>query len=134
MSTHTSHPAYEVAVREYAALGEGPTWDAAAQQPGAEIARAVVEVPEDIQVGERRELHAWFEPGTLAPGTSFVLTVEDDGNGVDHAGGTTGTGLGTRIINAVARSLGGKVTALDRPSGTAVEISVNGRPATGKST
>uniref|UniRef100_UPI000D19FCBA SMP-30/gluconolactonase/LRE family protein n=1 Tax=Streptomyces caniscabiei TaxID=2746961 RepID=UPI000D19FCBA len=32
MSTHTSHPAYEVAVREYAALGEGPTWDAAAQR------------------------------------------------------------------------------------------------------
>ena len=32
MSAHTSHPSYEVAVREYAALGEGPTWDAAAQR------------------------------------------------------------------------------------------------------
>ncbi|MFJ1666417.1 SMP-30/gluconolactonase/LRE family protein [Streptomyces bottropensis] len=32
MSARTSPPGYEVAVREYAALGEGPTWDADAQR------------------------------------------------------------------------------------------------------
>jgi two-component sensor histidine kinase/CheY-like chemotaxis protein len=58
----------------------------------------------------------------------FVLTVEDDGNGIDRAGEPAGTGLGTRIINAIARSLASKAVVLDRPVGAAVRISVKGRP------
>ncbi len=59
--------------------------------------------------------------------SGFVLTVEDDGNGMDKAGGTGGTGLGTRIISAVSRSLGSKPTVLQRPVGTAVRINVKDR-------
>jgi two-component sensor histidine kinase len=60
-------------------------------------------------------------------GSGFALTVEDDGNGFDRTDGPAGTGLGTRIINAVARSLGSKATVLDRPVGTAVRIRVKDR-------
>ena len=35
-----------------------------------------------------------------------------------------GTGLGTRIVDAIARSLGSKVRVLDRDKGTAIAISV----------
>jgi two-component sensor histidine kinase len=65
-------------------------------------------------------------------GGGFVLTVEDDGHGIDRVGGPVGTGLGTRIINAIARSLGSKAAVLDRPVGTAVRISVKGRSVGGQ--
>ena len=60
-------------------------------------------------------------------GSGFALTVEDDGNGFDRTDGPSGTGLGTRIINAIARSLGTKATVVERPVGTAVRISVKDR-------
>ena len=61
----------------------------------------------------------------------FVLTVEDDGVGIDQVAAPSGTGLGTRIINAVARSLGSKAIVLDRPVGTAVSITVKNRAGKG---
>lgn len=59
---------------------------------------------------------------------AFSVTVEDDGNGIDPGNGPRGTGLGTRIVEAIARSLGAEVDMLDRERGTAVRIAC--RPPT----
>ncbi len=60
----------------------------------------------------------------------FAITVEDDGNGMAVGDGPTGTGLGTRIVDAVARSLGSKAQVLERDKGTAICVSVKqSRPA-----
>jgi two-component sensor histidine kinase len=63
-------------------------------------------------------------------GGGFSITVEDDGDGIDAGRGPVGTGLGTRIVDAIARSLGSKVTTLDRERGTAIGITV--KPTLGR--
>ena len=60
------------------------------------------------------------------PDGGFVLVVEDNGIGIDRVAKPAGTGLGTRIIGAVARSLGSKPVYLEREVGTAVSIQVKG--------
>ncbi|CCD93362.1 exported hypothetical protein [Bradyrhizobium sp. ORS 375] len=50
------------------------------------------------------------------------LSVEDDGVG-RHDGRAKGTGLGTRIVNAMARSIGGEVEYIVRGSGTVARLS-----------
>ena len=57
-------------------------------------------------------------------GDGFTVTVEDDGNGIETGSEPIGTGLGTRIVDAIARSLGSKVKVLERDRGTATRISV----------
>ena len=54
----------------------------------------------------------------------FTVTVEDDGNGIEVGHEPLGTGLGTRIVDAVARSLGSKARVIERDTGTAICISV----------
>jgi two-component sensor histidine kinase len=49
-----------------------------------------------------------------------VLVVEDDG--VGRAATTQGTGLGTRIVNAMATTMGGEVRYLSRSPGTAASF------------
>jgi len=49
------------------------------------------------------------------------LSVEDDGVG-RAAGQPKGTGLGTRIVNAMARSIGGDVEYVAAESGTVARL------------
>ena len=61
-------------------------------------------------------------------GRGFAVTVEDDGIGIDKGREPLGTGLGTRIVDAIARSLGTKIRVLDRATGTALRVSVKRAP------
>ncbi|QFY58999.1 response regulator [Rhizobium grahamii] len=53
-----------------------------------------------------------------------TLSVEDDGIGYDSTNGPKGTGLGTRLINAMSITLGATVTygRDDKPTGTYVAV------------
>jgi two-component sensor histidine kinase len=64
-------------------------------------------------------------------GGGFMLTVEDDGQGMDSGGEPIGTGLGTRIVDAIARSLHTKLEVVGRDSGTALRLKVPGPPRAG---
>jgi two-component sensor histidine kinase len=66
----------------------------------------------DIRVGMQRLADDQFE-----------VVVEDDGIGRGSAR-PRGTGLGTRIVKAMASNLGGEVQYLDRERGTAARISL----------
>ncbi len=58
------------------------------------------------------------------PAGGFAVTVEDNGSGFDTEDAPVGTGLGTRIVDAIARSLGTKVQVMDKAGGTALRLSV----------
>lgn len=55
----------------------------------------------------------------------FALVVEDDGGGIDSEVEPSGTGMGTRIVDAIARSLRSKVIPLQRDRGTALQLTVS---------
>ena len=59
------------------------------------------------------------------PAGGFAVTVEDDGSGFDVGDAPVGTGLGSRIVDAIARSLGTKVQSMSTAGGTALRLSVN---------
>jgi two-component sensor histidine kinase len=52
------------------------------------------------------------------------LTVEDDGVGWNGTGKAQGTGLGTRIVQAMAHTMGGSITYGDGRSGTRTSVEV----------
>lgn len=54
-----------------------------------------------------------------------VLAVEDDGVGLKKGDQPKGTGLGTRIVKAMAASLGTKIDYTARDKGTRAEMAVN---------
>jgi two-component sensor histidine kinase len=54
-----------------------------------------------------------------------VLSVEDDGIGWQQSGSPKGTGLGTRIIKAMAASLGTGIDYINRDVGTRAELIVD---------
>lgn len=56
------------------------------------------------------------------PGGRGVLTVEDDGVGRSKDGPVQGTGLGTRIVKAMAKSMGGEVEYMGREPGTTARL------------
>lgn len=58
------------------------------------------------------------------PAGGFAVTVDDNGSGFDTKDAPVGTGLGTRIVDAIARSLGTKVQVMDKAGGTALRLSV----------
>jgi len=55
-------------------------------------------------------------------GERIELAVEDDGVGRNGMGRAKGTGLGTRIVSAMAGSLGGEIQYVDRNPGTAARL------------
>jgi len=57
------------------------------------------------------------------------LTVEDDGVGRGNAATVKGTGLGTRIVAAMARAIDAKVDYLPRNPGTAAKLAFPWQPA-----
>ena len=61
----------------------------------------------------------------------FAVTVDDDGDGIDLASSPVGTGLGTRIVEAIARGLGTKARVVERETGTAIRLSVKGKSRAG---
>ena len=50
------------------------------------------------------------------------LLVEDDGVGRSDSGGAKGTGLGTRLVKAMAGSVGGEIQYLGRQPGTSARL------------
>jgi two-component sensor histidine kinase len=81
-----------------------------------------------------------YPPGTVgeirvelrAEGAGFVLRVEDDGQGFDPAAAPQGTGTGTKLVKAMAASLGAEIAQENGPDGFRVEIRAAlglGRPA-----
>lgn len=60
------------------------------------------------------------------PDGGFLLSVADDGRGLGDAKGPLGTGLGTRIVDAIARSLRTKLQIAERDNGTALQLKVPG--------
>lgn len=50
------------------------------------------------------------------------VSVEDDGVGLEAGTGIKGTGLGTKLVSAMASSLGGKIEYLDRNPGTEARL------------
>ena len=56
------------------------------------------------------------------------LVVEDDGIGRSNSEPAAGTGLGTRIINAMCASLGSQITYHDRDPGTAARLVISSLP------
>lgn len=80
-----------------------------------------------------------FQPGaegrievSLAPmpGGGFLIAVSDDGAGMADGHGPLGTGLGTRIVKAMARGLGSEAVHKAQERGTRIEIAV-ARPVKG---
>lgn len=55
-------------------------------------------------------------------GTSGELSVEDDGIGRGEGDSTKGTGLGSRLVNSIARSMGGNVEYLEGNPGTSARL------------
>lgn len=56
------------------------------------------------------------------PGPAIELSVEDDGIGKQEGAPARGTGLGTRVVNAMASSLGGDVRYEARNPGTVAKL------------
>ena len=57
-----------------------------------------------------------------AQGTGFALTVTDNGVGIAASAAPTAPGLGTGIVDALARHLGGTVETTDTAPGTKVSV------------
>jgi len=53
-----------------------------------------------------------------------MLVVEDDGIGYDTGAAPTGTGLGTRIVASMAKTLGEGINYVPRPLGTRAEVPI----------
>lgn len=61
------------------------------------------------------------------PHGGFAVTVSDDGSGFDAQDAPQGTGLGTRIVGAIARSLGTEVVEAPCDRGSAFTFAMAGK-------
>jgi two-component sensor histidine kinase len=66
----------------------------------------------------------YIEVRLIAQDGGFALTVADNGCGFDGKAPARGTGLGMRVVKAMARSLRSELRKLDTPSGSAFEMVV----------
>ncbi|MBV9076444.1 MAG: sensor histidine kinase, partial [Methylobacteriaceae bacterium] len=57
-------------------------------------------------------------------GSAARVTVRDDGIGVAEGSGSSGSGLGQRIVKALASQIGGTVASGRPPGGPGFEVSV----------
>lgn len=62
------------------------------------------------------------------PGSRAELTVEDDGVGRGDGAVVKGTGLGTRIVTAMSRTIGAEVNYISRNPGTAARLAFTWQP------
>ena len=76
--------------------------------------------------GEGGEIRVKLE---LTGESSAILSIEDDGVGWSGKGKPKGTGLGTRIVQAMATNLGSEIAYGDGRNGTRAEIRINVTPA-----
>ena len=54
-----------------------------------------------------------------------MLIVEDDGIGYDTAAAPTGTGLGSRIVASMAKTIGDGISYVPRARGTRAEVPIS---------
>ncbi len=54
-----------------------------------------------------------------------LLAVEDDGIGFDEKAAPTGTGLGSRIVASMAKTIGEGISYIHRPRGTRAEVPIS---------
>ena len=69
---------------------------------------------------EGREGHVIV--GYAAKGADWTLSVSDDGVGIPETGEDSQAGLGTRIVQALAKQLGAEITVEDTAPGTRVSL------------
>lgn len=60
--------------------------------------------------------------GYAAQGADWTLSVSDDGVGIPETGADSQAGLGTRIVQALAKQLGAEITVKDTAPGTRVSL------------
>jgi PAS domain S-box-containing protein len=60
--------------------------------------------------------------GYAAKGDGWILSVSDDGVGIDEDGARSAAGLGTRIVQALAKQLGAVILVEDAAPGTHVSL------------
>lgn len=60
--------------------------------------------------------------GYAAKGADWTLSVSDDGVGIPETGEDSQAGLGTRIVQALAKQLGAEITVKDTAPGTRVSL------------
>lgn len=58
-------------------------------------------------------------------GEDAILVVEDDGEGFDPNGPIQGTGLGTRVVASMAKTIGGGIRYVPRDRGTRAEVQLD---------
>lgn len=66
--------------------------------------------------------HGHVIVGYAAQGDDWTLTVSDDGVGMGEGGADSQAGLGTRIVQALAKQLGAEITVKDTAPGTRVSL------------
>ena len=83
---------------------------------------------DEIDAAEIYVPFSWFEPmwlenlGFAAEGEGWKLSVEDDGIGIHAGDGQGKPGLGTGIVDALAKQLDATVTTSDSGPGTKVTV------------
>jgi two-component sensor histidine kinase len=71
--------------------------------------------------GEGGQIRVFLEQKN---GEAAMLIVEDDGIGYDTAAAPIGTGLGTRIVASMAKTIGEGISYVPRPHGTRAEVPI----------
>ena len=71
--------------------------------------------------GEGGEIRVTLE---IVGGGHALLAVEDDGAGFDTAAPPKGTGLGTRIVASMAKTIGDGIGYAPRARGTRAEVPI----------
>jgi len=66
--------------------------------------------------------HGHVIVGYTAAGDDWTLSVSDDGVGIPETGEESQAGLGTRIVQALAKQLGAEITVKDTAPGTRVSL------------
>ena len=66
--------------------------------------------------------HGHVIVGYAAKGDDWTLSVSDDGVGIPETGEESQAGLGTRIVQALAKQLGAEITVKDTAPGTRVSL------------